>query len=323
MKVLVKIFLLFIIFLWFFWNINFSQASQVSQINNESWIQVDKGTDRNNRLTNFWKWKSWFAQVWVNWARWFYYTLIEIAHSLKNLMYIIATIFYIIIAIKLIVVENTEEQVWKFKKWIIWITAWLVVMQMAYVYSITLFSQQIWEALAVDLINNIINPLIWLLEVLASIFFIAIAIFAYYRMVTAHWNEEEVKRAKMSIVYAIMWFILMKLAKVIVEWVYWKLECRSETVAGYDIVTTNCIWETQTTQLTSTFMQIINWMNWFIWIITIILIIYAGFMVLISWWDEEKLKKAKNILIYIIIGIFILSINYLILTFFILPEVTI
>jgi hypothetical protein len=56
-------------------------------------------------------------------------------------------------------------------------------------------------------------------------------------------------------------------------------------------------------------------MNGFIWLIVVILIIYAWFMVLTSVWDEEKLKKAKSIIMYIAIWLFILVANYLILTF--------
>lgn len=319
---LIKKFLLIItiISLSFLW-ISFNEvgASNNIQINN-----VDNWKDRNDTLNDFWKNNDNFFSLWSRkWWQWIYYTLVNIAHSLKNIFFWFATIFYLIISIQLLVSENTEEQSGKFKKGIVWITIWLMVMQMAYAFSLTLYAKQIWESLAFDLIDNIINPLIGLLEVLASILFIAIAIFAFYRIVTANGKEEEITRAKMSIVYAIIWFILIKIAAVIVNWVYWKLECKQTTIAWFDVATTSCIWNAEINNLSSTIMQIINWANWFIWIITVLLIIYAWFNILFSAWDEEKIKKGKSTILYIAIWLLLLSVNYLLLTFFIIPETTI
>jgi hypothetical protein len=50
------------------------------------------------------------------------------------------------------------------------------------------------------------------------------------------------------------------------------------------------------------------------------MILFAGAQILFSNWDGEKLKKAKNTIIYVAIWIAILVCNYLILTFFLLPE---
>jgi len=290
---------------------------------NLNWLNWWKNNITNNKLNNFWKWDKRF--FWVNaigW-NWIFYTLVNIAQSLKNLFFFLATVFYLIIAIKLIATDKTEEEISKFKKWIIWITLWLMVMQLAYSYVMTLYANSIWEKLAFDLITNIINPFIWLMEAFASFVFLAIAIFAFYRMVTANWKEEEITRSKMSILYAIMWFILIKLARVIVEWVYWKLECKQSSIAWFDEVTISCISDNNASWLVWNILQIINWMNSFIWVITILLIIYAWFNILFSAWDEEKIKKAKSTLIYIVIWLGLLVMNYLLLTFFILPETTI
>jgi len=215
---------------------NTTLSEAAVETNTDNWLELynDKNVttfkwekrdgDENELLNDFRsseKSKKEFFGINITGWKWIFYTLVSIAQSLKNLFFFLATIFYLIIAIKLIASENTEEEVWKFKKWIIWITLWLMIMQIAYSYVMTLYANTIWEKLAFDLITNIINPFIWLMEVLASILFLAIAIFAFYRLVTANWKEEEISRAKMSILYAVMWFVLIKLAKVIVEWVYW------------------------------------------------------------------------------------------------------
>lgn len=321
---LILVILISFSFVWFWLKTN--AADIVTETHNTNIIidWVDNWKDRNNMLDDFWKTDEEFFSLWTTkWWQGIYYTLVNVAKSLKNLFFWLATIFYLVIALKLLFWDNSDEDATKFKKGIIWITAGLMVMQMAYSFTLTLYSRSIWESLAFDLIDNIINPLIWLMEVMASILFIWVAIIAFYKMVTANWKEEEVSKAKMSIVYAIIWFILIKIARVIVEWVYWKLECSSSTIWGFAIETTSCISKSNPSWMTWTILQIINWANWFVWIITLLLIIYAWFNILFSAWDEEKIKKAKNTILYIVIWLFLLVVNYLILTFFFLPETNI
>jgi hypothetical protein len=50
------------------------------------------------------------------------------------------------------------------------------------------------------------------------------------------------------------------------------------------------------------------------------MILYAGFNLFTSAGDEEKIKKAKRTILYVAIGVAVLVMNYIILTFFIIPE---
>lgn len=68
-------------------------------------------------------------------------SLVEIARDLKNLFYAIATVFFLVICLKLIFSSNTEEELGKFKKGIIWITVGLIVMQLAYAFVYTLYDR--------------------------------------------------------------------------------------------------------------------------------------------------------------------------------------
>ena len=56
--------------------------------------------------------------------------------------------------------------------------------------------------------------------------------------------------------------------------------------------------------------DIVKYLMQFISIIAVIYIIYGGFQVMIGWGDEEKVKKAKNIIIYVIVGILIMWLAY-------------
>lgn len=48
----------------------------------------------------------------------------------------------------------------------------------------------------------------------------------------------------------------------------------------------------------------------FISIIAVLFIIYAGFQVVIGGGDEEKTKKAKNTITYVVVGIIIMWLSY-------------
>lgn len=252
--------------------------------------------------------------VWVWGETWIYNTLIRIARDLKNLFFIFSSVFFLVLVIKLLVSEKTETEVTNFKKWIIWISIWIVITQIAYYIVINIFDRNISVNLAESFLVSILNPLISVLETAASFIFIAIMIYAFFRLISANWDESKATSAKMSVFYAIVWFVVVKVAKAIVYTTYWKSNCRNS------ILQTNCINQTDLKWFALIIVRIIDWMNSFVWIVVILFIIYAWFLVLTSAWDDEKLNKAKKIIIYIVIWLAILMFNYLILTFFILPE---
>jgi len=196
-------------------------------------------------------------------------------------------------------------------------SVWIVITQISYYFVNVLFDKDVGLSLAEDFIATILQPLIKVLETATSFIFLAIMIFAFFRIITANWDEEKAKSWKMSVLYALVWFIIVKLSTAIVTTVYWKSNCRGS------IFQTNCVNQTDLVWFANIVVKVIDWMNSFLWIIVILMIIYAGFLVITSVWDEEKLKKAKSIILYIIVWIFILIFNYLILTFFLIPESTI
>lgn len=264
------------------------------------------------------------------WEQWIYATLLRFAMDLKNLFYIIATVFFLIIALRLILASNTEEELWKFKKGIIWITIGLIVMQIAFVFTTLLFDMSswarwdissLWADKAKFFFDNLIWPLITLLQTLASFFFIAIAIYAFYRLVTANGNDEATTSAKKTIGFALIWFLIVSLAKQIVEAFYGTINCWLHNDDENNIIFGQICWNTQDiSDGVRIIINIINWFNWFVAIIVVLMILYAWAQILLSAWDEEKLKKSKNSLIFIAVWIFILIANFLILTFFLRPE---
>lgn len=55
----------------------------------------------------------------------------------------------------------------------------------------------------------------------------------------------------------------------------------------------------------------------FLYILAVIVVIYAGFLILTAAGDEEKVKKAKNIIIFAIIGLVVIYLAGAIVTWLI------
>jgi hypothetical protein len=217
--------------------------------------------------------------------------------------------------------NNTEEEVWNFKKGIIWISIWIILMQLSTSFIWTLFDKDIDNRLATDFSDVIIYPMIELLRFMASFIFISIAIYSFFILVTASWDEEKTKRWKLSIIQAIIWFFMLKIIEVLVNNTYWKILCSTKiwwwTMWWWNILN-DCIAIPKFNANWELIIKIINWVNSFVAILTVLFIIWAWVIILFSNWEEEKVKKAKWIIIYIIIWIFVLAFSYLILNF--LPE---
>lgn len=301
MKKTLKIILLILIPFAFLMSTNSSFATS----NLNTWWSI-WWQERNSRLGSFFTDKYITLSSYdATWAR---NLIIVIAKDIKNIFYMISTVYFLIISIKIIVTSKTEESVESFKKWIIWITIWIIVMQVSYSFVLILFDKDIWWELAYSLIENLIDPLLMALETITAIFFMAIAIYSFYRIITANGNEEKIKSWRMSVLYAIIWYIVMKFARTMVSSMYGRINCESSN--------SSCLWNPDLWEVTSIVITIINWANSFIAIIVILILIYAWFNIMLSWWDDEKIKRWKNTIIYIIIWLIILAMNYMILTFF-------
>ncbi len=308
-KLLITLSIIFSLFLW----VNISYWVDLNVWigwTTTAWGQVTN----NDRLKNLQD--DEFHDVWIGWERWIRNGLLNFARDLKNLFFAIATVYFLIIVIRLLFATNSEDEFNKFKKWLLWMTVWIIVMQIAYSFTLVIFDEWVNWWIAYSILEKVINPLIKLLETAAAFFFIAVAIFAFYRMVTANWAEDKIKTAKTTILYAIIWFVIVKIARFLVDAAY------STVICDWTLWVT-CTSSTPVEWIIWIIIRIINWTNSFVWLAIVIMIIYAWTRILLSRWNEESIKKAKATVFYAIIWVFILVINYFILTFWIIPEGTI
>jgi len=52
--------------------------------------------------------------------------------------------------------------------------------------------------------------------------------------------------------------------------------------------------------------NILWYLVWLLYFVSVVIWIYWGFLILTSWWDDEKVKKWKNYLIYMVIWLIVI-----------------
>ncbi len=67
------------------------------------------------------------------------------------------------------------------------------------------------------------------------------------------------------------------------------------------------IYDDSDSKWASDYLQdIVIYLLWFLYFVWVIIIIYAWFVILTANWDEEKVSKAKKIILYVIIGMIVI-----------------
>lgn len=295
----------------------FSYAISIWTTNNDNVRITTENTWKSSNNDEFEQmWSNWeFFYVWTWWEKWLKWLLLNIARDLRAIVFTMVLLVVVIMVIKLLFAENTEEQQKKLKMWILWSSIWIMVMQVAFsVYKI-MFDREVWANLARRFWEKIVEPFTEVLMLLASFVFIAMAIIAFYKIVTAWGNEEWIKKGKTTIFQAIIWFVVIKLSSIVVTNTF-NPDCWWGWIISY--------WWTNVCENVKDnsmiLITLINWINTFLSIAIVLMIIYAWFLVMTWWGEEEKNKKAKKIILYSWIWLMILFASYMILTFFILPQ---
>lgn len=269
--------------------------------------------------------------IWnLSWWDGIYETIMMINNQFINIAFVLASIYFVIICIKLILADDSDSELWNFKKGFVWISIWLIVTKIASYFVASIFrptwngpryneivtdytNTNLFSEISKNIIENIVVPFINLLETWASFLFILVWIYAFFKLISSNWDEKALDHWKNTIFFSIFGFVLIKVASTLVNAIYGRCSTLGLSLSI-------CNKETNISNVSNIIITWITWINSFVWIWVVIMIIYAWLNIIFSRWDEEKIKKWKSSILYITIGIGILVMNYLILTFF-LPSI--
>lgn len=104
------------------------------------------------------------------------------------------------------------------------------------------------------------------------------------------------------IIYALIGFLLIRIPKFLVTAIYGEPTPSCSSASIFSIGSCS-IGASNLSGGVSIFGKILTYINSFLALFAVVMVIYAGYLILISGGDEEKLKKAKNTIIYIAIGV--------------------
>lgn len=135
--------------------------------------------------------------------------LIQIFKSLAIVVFIIATILIFVSVIRLLVSDNGEEDFAKWMNTLVWSIAGLFVISIAYTvirqFETRVLSEESFNGQTVyDMTINIVYPILNFLRFVAATCFFVVAIYAFYRIVTAGGNEEGFDEGKRIFIGAIL-----------------------------------------------------------------------------------------------------------------------
>jgi len=139
-------------------------------------------------------------------------------------------------------------------------------------------------------------------------------VYAFFKIVTSAGDAKGLDAGKMTIVNAVIGFMVIKIAWVLVGSLYGKAQCEGTRFLGIELCT-NAISDPNLSETARLFAIILSYINGFLFLIVVILIIYAGWLILSSQGDDKKMSKAKKIIKYILIGLVLVSVSILLFNF--------
>ncbi len=132
------------------------------------------------------------------------------------------------------------------------------------------------------------DKVIWFIEVLIFAIAVFMAILAGIRIMTARWNDEWISEGKSKLIYSIIAIVLVWFIE---TWRYVAFEWSIDDWVSF-------------------FAKLANLALFFAWPIAILFLSFDGYYFITANWDEERIKKAKNIVINTMLATLIILASY-------------
>lgn len=132
------------------------------------------------------------------------------------------------------------------------------------------------------------NSIVWFLEVFIFGIAVFMIVLQWIRLMTARWREEKMSEAKNKLVYSILALIFVGVIEV------WKNLAFTGNIQDWSDL----------------FASLANLALFFAWPVGIFFLILAWYYYITANWDEDKVKKAKTIVINTVLATLILLASY-------------
>ena len=140
-------------------------------------------------------------------------------------------------------------------------------------------------------------------------------IYAFYLIVTNSEDAKDLSKGKMTIINAILGFMVVKIAWVLVGAMYGKVQCQGSSFMGVQLCT-NALTDPNTSEAIRLAAKVVNYVNGFIFLIVVLSIIYAGWLILSAGGDSKQLDKAKKVILYAFLGVLLIVVSLILFNVF-------
>jgi len=137
-------------------------------------------------------------------------------------------------------------------------------------------------------LNTFWENIIWFLEILIGISAVFVIIMAGIKMIISRWREDQLKESKSKIIYSILALLFL----------------------GFVEAWRNVAFDINIKKWVSLFWDLANIALFIAWPVAIFFLSLARYYFIMSWWNEEYVKKAKSIVTNTIIATIILLVSY-------------
>lgn len=163
--------------------------------------------------------------------------------------------------------------------WKVWYNSWFST-PWDHSWNVLINTFNFWQTLNWDIIGFI--------EVAIWAFAILMIIIAWIRILTSRWKEEDITKSKDKIIWSIIWLVFI-----------WFIETWKRVIFSWSI---KDWW--------NLFNTVTNLALFFAWPVAIFFLTLAAYYYITSNWDEERAKKAKNIVVNVVIATVLLLAAY-------------
>jgi len=161
-----------------------------------------------------------------------------------------------------------------------WYTSWFSTPSASDSWNIFINGYNLWNTLSWDIIGFI--------QIIISVLAVAVILIASLKILTSRWKEESISEAKDKILWSIVSLLLV-----------WFIESWKYFVYKWDIDDGTNLFET-----------LIWLVTFFAWPVAIAFITYAWYLFITANWEEDKINKAKSIIVNVLLATVILLAGY-------------
>lgn len=292
-KIILKIFFILTIFFWSCsfsnaWNITFEDASDATS--KISSVSIDK--------------KSWSVETQVQNITYNIFKTVKIIIGWLFVIYIVYTWTMMIMSM-----WDDEKRLSSAKKnlryaivWLLFINIpWLLYNSFTNKMTTDDVTSALWDTRTIfdrnifmnsDVFWNTLASIITFLEITIVVISVFMIVLTWIKMILSAWEEKAMTEWKQKILWSLAWLVFI-----------WIMEAWRNIVFIWDFKKD---WQ-------DLFATLVNLALFFAWPIAIFFISLAWYYYITSGWDEEKVKKAKSIIINTVIATLILLWMYTVL----------